>query len=103
MASARLHARNRRLGVFVVLVGAGGLWLSFQTYVPSVRSGDLGAFGYPMLALWAAVALGVMLLGAPAKIVRELTDEEIGLIRYSAKHYAENAARYLESLAPYEP
>ena len=46
---------------------------------------------------------GVMLLGAPARIARELTDEEIGLIRYSAKHYAENAARYLESLAPCEP
>ena len=45
---------------------------------------------------------GVMLLGAPARIARELTDEEIGLIRYSAKHYAENAARYLESLAPYQ-
>ena len=42
---------------------------------------------------------GVMLLGAPARVARELTDEEIGLIRRSADHYAQNAARYLESLA----
>ena len=45
---------------------------------------------------------GVMLLGAPARVARELTDEEIGLIRYSAQHYAQNAERYLESLAPFK-
>ena len=45
---------------------------------------------------------GVMLLGAPARVARELTDEEIGLIRRSADHYAQNAARYLESLRPIE-
>jgi carbonic anhydrase/acetyltransferase-like protein (isoleucine patch superfamily) len=43
---------------------------------------------------------GVMLLGAPARIARELTDEEIELIRYSASHYVRNAARYLELLSP---
>jgi carbonic anhydrase/acetyltransferase-like protein (isoleucine patch superfamily) len=45
---------------------------------------------------------GVMLLGAPARVTRELTDDEIGLIRLSAEHYAKNAARYLESLRPFE-
>jgi carbonic anhydrase/acetyltransferase-like protein (isoleucine patch superfamily) len=45
---------------------------------------------------------GVMLLGAPARVARELTDEEIRLIRYSAQHYAQNAERYLESLAPFK-
>ena len=41
---------------------------------------------------------GVMLLGAPAKVARELTEQEIALIRYSADHYVENAARYLADL-----
>lgn len=45
---------------------------------------------------------GVMLIGAPARIARELTDEEIGLIRRSADHYVRNAARYLETLAAFE-
>ncbi len=46
---------------------------------------------------------GVMLLGAPARVARELTDEEKGMIGYSAKHYVQNAARFLDSLAPYSP
>jgi carbonic anhydrase/acetyltransferase-like protein (isoleucine patch superfamily) len=41
---------------------------------------------------------GVMLLGAPAKIARELTEQEIAMIRYSASHYVENAARYLKDM-----
>ena len=41
---------------------------------------------------------GVMLLGAPAKVARELTEQEIAMIRYSASHYVENAARYLAEL-----
>lgn len=45
---------------------------------------------------------GVMLLGAPARIARELTDSEIGLISGSAAHYVRNAARYRESLGPVE-
>ena len=45
---------------------------------------------------------GVMLLGAPARVARELTDEEVRLIRLSADHYAKNAARYLKSLSPFE-
>ena len=45
---------------------------------------------------------GVMLLGAPARVARELTDEEVALIRYSASHYVQNAARYVDSLAPWQ-
>ena len=41
---------------------------------------------------------GVMLLGAPARVVRELTDDEIALIRHSAAIYVENAARYRSDL-----
>ena len=43
-----------------------------------------------------------MLLGAPARVARELTDEEVALIRYSASHYVQNAARYVDSLAPWQ-
>lgn len=42
---------------------------------------------------------GVLILGAPAKVVRELTDEEIALIGHSADHYVENAKRYRRELA----
>ena len=41
---------------------------------------------------------GVMLLGAPAKVARELTEQEIAMIRYSASHYVENATRYLKEM-----
>lgn len=41
---------------------------------------------------------GVMLIGSPARVARELTDEEIALIRLSADHYVKNAARYIELL-----
>ena len=41
---------------------------------------------------------GVLILGAPAKVVRELTDEEIAGIRISADVYVRNAARYRNSL-----
>lgn len=38
-----------------------------------------------------------LILGAPAKVVRELSDAEVAGIRQSAKHYVENAARYRTS------
>jgi carbonic anhydrase/acetyltransferase-like protein (isoleucine patch superfamily) len=41
---------------------------------------------------------GSLILGAPADVVRELTDEEIALIRRSAAVYVENAARFNTSL-----
>jgi carbonic anhydrase/acetyltransferase-like protein (isoleucine patch superfamily) len=42
---------------------------------------------------------GVLILGAPAKVVRELTEDEIALIGHSADHYVENAKRYRRDLA----
>ncbi len=39
-----------------------------------------------------------LILGAPAKQVRELTDEEVEAIRQSAAHYVRNAARFQASL-----
>ena len=41
---------------------------------------------------------GVMLMGAPAKVVRELREDEIRMLAASAAHYVDNAARYREQL-----
>jgi carbonic anhydrase/acetyltransferase-like protein (isoleucine patch superfamily) len=43
---------------------------------------------------------GVLLLGSPAKVVRELNPAEIALITASAKHYQANAAHYRTALQP---
>jgi carbonic anhydrase/acetyltransferase-like protein (isoleucine patch superfamily) len=41
---------------------------------------------------------GVLILGAPAKVVRELSEEEIAMIGHSAEHYVQNARRYRDDL-----
>ena len=41
-----------------------------------------------------------LILGAPAKVVRELSDEEIAHIRWSADVYVSNASRFLSDLVP---
>ncbi|MDH3548187.1 MAG: gamma carbonic anhydrase family protein [Gammaproteobacteria bacterium] len=41
---------------------------------------------------------GSLILGAPANVVRELTDEERALIRRSAAVYVDNAERFSKSL-----
>lgn len=41
---------------------------------------------------------GSMIMGSPAKVVRELGAEQIEGVRLSAKHYVENAARYRAGL-----
>ena len=41
-----------------------------------------------------------LILGSPAKVVRELSGEEVSGILESAKHYAGNAARYSQGLEP---
>jgi carbonic anhydrase/acetyltransferase-like protein (isoleucine patch superfamily) len=40
-----------------------------------------------------------LVLGAPGRVVRQLTDEEVSMLRWIAQHYVENAARYQDSLA----
>ena len=57
------------------VVGAGALVTSGKVYPP--RS---------------------MILGAPAKVLRQVTDEELDGIRRSADHYAKNARRFREEL-----
>ena len=41
-----------------------------------------------------------LILGAPAKVVRELSDEELAHIRWSADVYVRNANRFLSDLVP---
>lgn len=41
---------------------------------------------------------GVLIIGTPAKVARELSDDEIAGIRAAADHYVDNARRYLDSL-----
>jgi carbonic anhydrase/acetyltransferase-like protein (isoleucine patch superfamily) len=41
---------------------------------------------------------GSMIVGAPARVVRQVTEEELRLLRASAAHYAEKAARYASEL-----
>ena len=41
---------------------------------------------------------GSMVLGSPAKVVRQLTPEQIEGLRYSAQHYIDNAKRYKQGL-----
>ncbi|MEJ2128632.1 MAG: gamma carbonic anhydrase family protein [Woeseiaceae bacterium] len=41
---------------------------------------------------------GSLILGSPARVVRELTDAEIAGIKVSASHYVENAAMFKTSL-----
>lgn len=40
----------------------------------------------------------VMLMGAPAKVVRELTPQEVQIIKLTAAHYVDNARRYNSTL-----
>jgi carbonic anhydrase/acetyltransferase-like protein (isoleucine patch superfamily) len=41
---------------------------------------------------------GSLIVGAPARVVRQVTDEERQLLRESAQHYAEKAQRYAAEL-----
>ncbi len=41
---------------------------------------------------------GSLIVGSPARVVRQLTDEEKQALRVSAAHYAEKAARYAAEL-----
>jgi len=41
---------------------------------------------------------GVLIVGSPAKVVRELTPEQIERLTWSAAHYVENARRHRQGL-----
>jgi carbonic anhydrase/acetyltransferase-like protein (isoleucine patch superfamily) len=76
------------------LVGIGAVVLNGAT----VGEGALlGARS--LLAEGKSVPPGTLALGAPARVVRELTEEERARIREGSRHYVENAARYRRGLA----
>jgi len=41
-----------------------------------------------------------LVVGSPGKVVRSLTEEEVGRLRWTARHYVDNARRYLRDLGP---
>jgi carbonic anhydrase/acetyltransferase-like protein (isoleucine patch superfamily) len=41
-----------------------------------------------------------LVVGSPGRVVRTLSDEEVAAIRGIARHYVDNAARYLAQLKP---
>jgi carbonic anhydrase/acetyltransferase-like protein (isoleucine patch superfamily) len=41
---------------------------------------------------------GSLIVGSPARVVRQVTEDEQQMLRVSAAHYAEKAARYAEQL-----
>jgi carbonic anhydrase/acetyltransferase-like protein (isoleucine patch superfamily) len=44
-----------------------------------------------------------LVMGSPGKVVRELTDEQLARLAYSAAHYVENAQRYRQTLKEMAP
>lgn len=68
---------NRAVIKQETLVGAGSLITEGKTFPP-----------------------GVLIMGAPARVVRPLNEGERQIIRASASHYCENARRYARSLKP---
>ncbi|MEO1327506.1 MAG: gamma carbonic anhydrase family protein [Pseudomonadota bacterium] len=43
---------------------------------------------------------GVLIMGTPAKVVRELSEQEIAHLKLSAEHYVANARRFATGLKP---
>ncbi len=41
-----------------------------------------------------------LVVGSPGRVVRQLTDDEVAMVRGIAQHYLDNAVRYLEELRP---
>lgn len=73
-----------------VLVGMGSILLDEVELEPDVILGAGSLVTYRT-----KIPSGVLALGRPAKVVRDLTDEEIRSIRESADHYVEKTAAYL--------
>lgn len=72
-----------------VLVGMGSVIMNNASVGPDtiIGAGSLVPEGKEIPG-------GVLALGMPARVKRPLTDEEKEMIRWSANHYAENAARF---------
>jgi carbonic anhydrase/acetyltransferase-like protein (isoleucine patch superfamily) len=44
-----------------------------------------------------------LVVGSPGRVVRQLTDAEVAMLRGIAQHYVDNAARYSKSLTEIQP
>ncbi|WP_088328472.1 gamma carbonic anhydrase family protein [Lacimicrobium sp. SS2-24] len=44
-----------------------------------------------------------LVVGSPAKVIRQLNDEQCKMLEASASHYVQNAERFSQSLNPVEP
>lgn len=44
---------------------------------------------------------GVLILGAPARVARELTEAEMGFLKVSAQHYVQNWKRFAQEMTPH--
>jgi carbonic anhydrase/acetyltransferase-like protein (isoleucine patch superfamily) len=44
-----------------------------------------------------------LVVGAPGKVVRQLTDEEVSYLEWNAEHYRQNMQRYRQQLAAQQP
>lgn len=76
-----------------VLVGMGSVIMNNASVGPDtiIGAGSLVPEGKEIPG-------GVLALGMPARVKRSLTDEEKQMIRWSANHYVENAARFRAGL-----
>lgn len=75
------------------LIGMGAIILDKA----HIKSGTLVAAG-SVVPPGKTYPSGTLVMGSPAKVVRELSDEEISSIAQSAKHYVQTAKKYLEQL-----
>jgi carbonic anhydrase/acetyltransferase-like protein (isoleucine patch superfamily) len=41
-----------------------------------------------------------LVVGSPGRVVRQLSDDEVKMVRWIAQHYVENAERYIKDLKP---
>src|SRR6476620_8451429 len=77
----------------VCLIGMGAKILNGAILEPECLVGA-GA----LITVGKHFASGSLIVGAPARVVRKLSDEERQALRVSAAHYAQKAARYAAEL-----
>lgn len=76
-----------------VLVGMGSVIMNNASV-----GGDVIIGAGSLVAEGKEIPQGVLALGVPARVKRPLTDQEKEMIRWSAHHYVENAARFRAGL-----
>ena len=74
------------------LIGMGAIVLD------GAEIGEFSMVGAGSLVTGKKFPSGVLILGSPAKVIRELTDEEKESLVSSAKHYVETSKKYMNSI-----